>query len=62
MFRVIQYRTEVAHAISEPGCEGRFEWTMALPPGLIGPITLEAYSPAEDGTKRWQTVRRLEIE
>ena len=31
VFRVIQYRTEVAHAISEPGCEGRFEWTMALP-------------------------------
>jgi len=25
-------------------------------------VTLEAYSPAQDGTKRWQTVRRLEIQ
>lgn len=62
VFRVIQYRTEVAHAISTAGCEGRFEWTMELPAGVTGPVTLEAYSPAEDGTKRWQTVRRLEIE
>ena len=49
VFRVIQFRRRSRHAISEPGCEGRFEWTMALPAGLVGPITLEAYVAGADG-------------
>jgi hypothetical protein len=61
--RVLQYRTEVLHAISSvPGCDGFFRTSLDLPETLRGPITLEAYIPSDEGTKRYQALRDLIVE
>jgi hypothetical protein len=44
--------------VSKP-CDGLFEWSLQLPPDLIGPITIEAYVPSDAGTKQFQALREV---